>query len=65
MKWFTSWWGVEIEAETEEDEALLRCLAELLPDRPIQHYEDGSLTTSDKLKTKFIEHEGFTLTFHR
>lgn len=65
MKWFSSWWGIEISAENKEDEALLRELVACLPKDANDAYEDGELEIHDRVQKEFERHEGFTLTFSR
>lgn len=43
MKFATTWWGVQILAETAEDEKILRTLQASLPESTENAYEDGIL----------------------
>jgi len=65
MKYCTDWWGVELTAETEEEEMLLRRLVALLPDKAERDYDDGDYTINDEPENEFVRYKGLTLTFHR
>ena len=65
MKWLSSWWGIEILAEDEDDERVLKSLVELLPLQADSSYDDGVLEIGDKTRNEFVKYEGLTLTFHR
>jgi hypothetical protein len=67
MKLFTYWWGIEISAESEEDEALLKQLVDALPSQADEWYEmgGGNVEVGDRPKGEFIQHVGFTVTFNR
>lgn len=61
MKWMTEWWGIQIIAETEEDEKLLKELKNKLSDKAITHYEDGLISEpkvmlydKKEIKAKYI-----------
>jgi hypothetical protein len=58
MRWRAHWWGTEILAETEDDEALLEQLMFRLPGRAFKAYGSGELlreTEDGKLKLVFVE----------
>lgn len=65
MKWYASWWGIEISAENAEDETLLKQLLAKLPKEAEKSYEGGEIKTGNKPQKQFIEHIGFTITFNR
>lgn len=67
MKWFASYWGIDISAESEDDDALLKKLAEALPPRADAYYEidGGKLVIGDRPQREFVVHSGFTITFYR
>ena len=47
MKWFCGYWGVGIEAETEEDITLLRTLVDALPEKAYSSYENSIVKLID------------------
>ena len=65
MKWFTGYWGVEIMAESPEDEKVLRRLVELMPEKPEYIYDDGNIIVGDSPMDFFGNYEGFTVTLER
>ncbi len=61
MKWITEWWGIQIIAETDDDEKLLKELKSKLDDNAFTHYEDGEMKEATEmmygnleLKPKYI-----------
>jgi len=65
MKLYTAWWGIELSAENEEDEQLLKQLVKRLPEKPTKCYDDGTVDVSNKPQNEWADHEGFTITFNR
>lgn len=58
MKWTAHWWGIELEAENDIDNAALRVLLDRLKPKPVDTYDSGELEVE--------EIEGLTkITFNR
>ena len=47
MKWSSNWWGITIQAESDQDEKLLHALRKALPDKAAHSYEDGEVSLID------------------
>lgn len=53
MKWSAYWWGIEIDADTEEDNVILNGLIDTLDKKAVCEYSAGDLEVNetDGLKT--------------
>lgn len=70
MKWFAAWWGVEIFADNQKDEELLKELLTRLSKKAEQYYENGKIHTCNKSEIEADAsindpHIGFTISFSR
>lgn len=66
MKVFTAWWGIELLAENDKDELILRDLLDRLPQKADFAYEQGTIETGNQPENEFVDNqEGFTITFTR
>jgi len=70
MKWATSWWGIQIMADSDEDAELLMALQAKLPEHTQDCYENGILkeatpTDSDCFDGDAIANSPVTLEFQR
>ena len=65
MKWCSAWWGVEITADNEKDEKLLRQMISCLNKKPESSYEDGELEINKEPEKYGVGYAGLTLTFKR
>lgn len=63
MHWRGNWWGIEIVADTSEDEIMLKDLAGMLDKTPLVTYEDGSFRVDGEPESE--PPGGLTLTFNR
>lgn len=65
---YTYWWGIQLSAESEEEEVLLKQLDSTLAEKANDYpYEDGSIETSKKpVYDDGTEREGgYTIVFNR